>query len=63
MILIRNIFYIKLNISRPQYQFSIYWMKYLNNFNILLVGCEIERAKIYSLMIEVSKKFSEKYIN
>jgi hypothetical protein len=33
MILIRNLLYIKLNMSRPQYQFSVYWMKF--HFNTL----------------------------
>ena len=40
MIFIRNLLYIKLNRHRPQYQYSIYWMKfeffreYIENFNI-----------------------------
>jgi len=40
MILIRNLLYIKFNRHRPQYQYSIYWMKfeffreYIENFNI-----------------------------
>ena len=54
--------------NRPQYQFSIYWMKflfkeYLNNFNILPVGLETERPLLYKMMIEISKIFSEKYVN
>ena len=28
MIIIRNLLYIKLNMSRPQYQFGIFWMKF-----------------------------------
>jgi hypothetical protein len=68
MIIIRNLLYIKLNMNRPQYQFSIYWMKflfkeYLNNFNILPVGLETERPLLYKMMIEISKIFSEKYVN
>jgi hypothetical protein len=68
MILIRNLLYIKLNMSRPQYQFSVYWMKfhfkeYLKNFNILPFGLEKNRPKIYNAMIECSKKFSEKYLS
>ena len=52
--------------DRPQYQFSIYWMKfyfkeYLKNFNILPMGLEKDRPKIYSKMIEDSKKFSIKF--
>jgi hypothetical protein len=68
-IMIRNLLYIKLNMYRPQYQFSIYciyWMKfyfkeYLKNFNILPMGLEKDRPKIYSRMIEDSKKFSIKF--
>ena len=68
MIIIRNLLYIKLNMNRPQYQFSIYWMKflfkeYLSNFNILAVGLEAERPEIYKQMIDSSKKFSEKYVS
>jgi hypothetical protein len=68
MIIIRNLLYIKLNMNRPQYQFSIYWMKflfkeYLNNFNILPVGLETERPLLYKMIIEISKIFSEKYVN
>jgi hypothetical protein len=56
-ITIRNLLYIKLNMDRPQYQFSIYWMKfyykeYLKNFNILPMGLEKDRLKIYSKKIE-----------
>ena len=52
--------------NRPQYQFSLYWMKfyfkeYLKNFNILPMGLEKDRPKIYSLMIENLKKFSVKF--
>jgi len=66
MIMIRNLLYIKLNMNRPQYQFSLYWMKfyfkeYLKNFNILPIGLEKDRPKIYSLMIENLKKFSVKF--
>jgi hypothetical protein len=65
-IMIRNLLYIKLNMDRPQYQFSIYWMKfyfkeYLKNFNILPMGLEKDRPKIYSRIIEESKKFSKKF--
>jgi hypothetical protein len=65
-IMIRNLLYIKLNMYRPQYQFSIYWMKfyfkeYLKNFNILPMGLEKDRPKIYSRMIEDSKKFTIKF--
>ena len=40
---IRNFMYIKRNIKRPQYQFSVYWLKfylrdYLENFNIIPCG-------------------------
>ena len=61
MIIIRNLLYIKLNINRPQYQFSVYWMKfyfkeYLKNFNILPVGLEKNRPKIYNSMLECSKE-------
>jgi exonuclease III len=64
---IRNLLYIKLNMNRPQYQFCIYWMKflfkeYLNNFNILPIGLETHRPKLYKDMIETSKNFSEKYV-
>jgi hypothetical protein len=36
--------------------------EYLNNFNILPVGLETDRPKLYTLMIEISKNFSEKYV-
>jgi hypothetical protein len=66
MIVIRNLLYIKLNMDRPQYQFSLYWMKfyfkeYLKNFNILPMGLDKDRPKIYSSMIENFKKFSVKF--
>jgi hypothetical protein len=56
MIIIRNLLYIKLNISRPQYQFSVNWMKfyfkdYLKNFNILPFVLEKNRPKIYNAML------------
>ena len=66
MISIRNLLYIKLNMMRPQYQFSIYWMKfyfreYLKNFNVIPVGLEKDRPKYFGKMIECFKKYSEKF--
>ena len=66
MILMRNLLYIKLNMNRPQYQFSLYWMKfyfrdYLKNFNAIPVGLEKDRPKYYGMMIEHFKKYSEKF--
>jgi hypothetical protein len=68
MIIIRNLLFIKLNIRRPQYQLSVYWMKfyfkeYLKNFNILPFGLEKNRPKIYNAMLECSKKFSVKFLS
>ena len=66
MISIRNLLYIKLNMMRPQYQFSIYWMKfyfreYLKNFNVIPVGLEKDRPKYFGKMIVCFKKYSEKF--
>ena len=63
MIRIRNLMYIKKNINRPQYRFSIYWMKfyfrdYLTNFNICPCGKEDDRPILYIDMIKKYKKFS-----
>jgi hypothetical protein len=68
MIIIRNLLYIKLNMKRPQYQLSIFWMKFqfkdfLINFNILPCGLDKDRPKIYSMMVDFSKKFSVKFVN
>ena len=68
MIVIRNLLYIKLNMNRPQYQFSIYWMKfyfreYIANFNVKPIGLDKDRPKIYSLMLDLSKKFAVKFSN
>ena len=42
MINIRNLMYIKVNLNRPQYQFSIYWMKFYfkKYFNYLRNKCK-----------------------
>ena len=66
MILMRNFLYIKKNMTRPQYQFSIYWMKfyfrdYLKNFNAIPVGLERDRPKYYGMMIECFKKYNLKF--
>ena len=66
MILMRNVLYIKKNMTRPQYQFSIYWMKfyfrdYLKNFNAIPVGLERDRPKYYGMMIECFKKYNLKF--
>ena len=63
MINTRNMFYIKINMHRPQYQFSIFWMKshfreYITNYNITPIGMDIDRPKIYQQMIESFKKYS-----
>ena len=63
MIRIRNMMYIKKNLNRPQYQFSIYWMKfyfreYLVNFNICPCGNEEDRPLLYVDMLKMYKKFS-----
>ena len=68
MIIIRNLLYIKLNMSRPQYQFGIFWMKFhfkefLKNFNILPFGLDENRPIMYKTMLELSKKFSVKYLS
>ena len=63
MIFIRNLLYTKLNRNRPQYQFSIYWMKFffrtfIDNFNIRPIGVDEERPSFYNLMLECAKTFS-----
>ena len=40
---------------------KFYFKEYLKNFNILPIGLEKDRPKIYSLMIENLKKFSVKF--
>ena len=66
MIFIRNMLYIKLNMTMPQYQFSIYWMKfyfreYLKNFNAIPGGLDKERPKYFEKMIECFKEYSKKF--
>ena len=63
MIRIRNLVYLKKNLKRPQYQFSVYWLKfifrnYLENFNICPTGLDNQRPIIYSETIKSFKKFS-----
>ena len=68
MIFIRNLLYIKLNRHRPQYQYSIYWMKfeifrkYIENFNISPTPDRRERPAFYQFMIESAKLFKEKFL-
>ena len=64
MIFIRNLLYIKFNRNRPQYQFSIYWMKfffreYIENFNIKPFGSDEERPNYYKFMLECAQSFSK----
>ena len=64
MIFIRNLLYIKFNRNRPQYQFSIYWMKlffreYIENFNIRPIGIDEERPVFYNLILKYAKLFSK----
>ena len=64
MILIRNLLYIKFNRNRPQYQFSIHWMKfffreYIENFNIKPFGSDEERPNYYKFMLECAQSFSK----
>ena len=67
MIFIRNLLYIKLNRHRPQYQYSIYWMKfeffreYIENFNIRPTPDSKERPSFYQYMIESAKTFKQKF--
>ena len=54
--------------SRPQYQFGIFWMKFhfkefLKNFNILPFGLDENRPIMYKTMLELSKKISVKYLS
>jgi hypothetical protein len=68
MINIRNMIYIKENMHRPQYQYSVYWMKlqlrdYIENYNITPIGMDKDRPKIYCEMIEHLKKYSVKFKN
>jgi len=63
MIYIRNLLYIKFNRHRPQYQFSIYWMKfehfreYIENFNISPTADVKYRPIFYQVLLENAKKF------
>ena len=64
MIFIRNLFYIKFNRNRPQYQYSIYWIKlffreYIENFNIKPIGADEKRPAYYRCMLECAKNFSK----
>ena len=66
MISIRNFLYIKKNMNRLQYYFSIYWMKgyfreFITNFNIVPGGLDTERPNFYYLMIDCLKKFNLKF--
>ena len=62
MIFIRNLLYVKKNMNRMHYQFSIFWMKwkfkdFLSNFNILPGGLDNERPAFFAFLIECWKKF------
>ena len=66
MIFIRNLLYVKKNMNRMHYQFSIFWMKwnfkdFLSNYNILPGGLDNERPSYFSYMIECWKKFRIKF--
>ena len=67
MILIRNLLYIKFNRHRPQYQYSIYWMKFeffrefIENFNIRPTPDSKERPVFYQRLIESAKIFKQKF--
>ena len=60
----RNLFYIKFKRNRPQYQYSIYWIKlffreYIENFNIKPIGADEKRPAYYRCMLECAKNFSK----
>ena len=63
---IRNFMYIKRNIGRPQYQLSIYWLKfhlrdYLENFNIIPTGLDKDRPLFFKEMIRNITLFKDLY--
>ena len=63
MISIRNLMYIKYSMARPQYQYSLYLMKfyfkeYLVNSNIIPGGLDKDRPEEYNLMINCFNCFN-----
>ena len=65
-IMLRNFMYIIKNISRPQYQISIYWLKFylrdfLDNFNIIPCGLEKNRPIFFRKMVESIDSFKTLY--
>ena len=65
--MIRNFMYIKINLDRPQYQLSVYWLKfqlrdYLANFNIVPCGEETKRPVFFKKMIESINIFKNLYL-
>ena len=65
-IMIRNFMYIKRNLNRPQYQLSVYWLKfhlreYLTNFNIIPGGSEKDRPIFFKKMIASIESFKILY--
>ena len=64
--MIRNFLYIKRNLNRPQYQLSVYWLKFylrefLTNFNIVPCGDEKYRPLFFTKMINSINSFKILY--
>ena len=65
-IMLRNFMYIKKNFNRPQYQLSVYWLKfylreYLENFNITPNGADKDRPIFFKTMIKAVETFKILY--
>ena len=65
---LRNFMYIKFCINRPQYQLSVYWLKfylrdYIKNFNIFPGGLDQNRPIFFKEMIKNIIEFKNLYSN